>query len=98
MRIIPRRIKVKTEFFKGVTLMDIIFAFIGIGVAVALFVAQFPYHIWVGIGWLIIAVMMFLPIADGVRFYFTIGYLFRFLRKKGNIPKVQRKKIPTLAQ
>ena len=82
MRIIPRKIKVKTEFFKGVTLMDIIFAFVGIGVAVALFVAQFPYHIWVGIGWLVIAVMMFLPIADGIRFYYTIGYLFRFFAQK----------------
>lgn len=48
MRIIPRKIKVKTEFIKGVTLTDVIFAFIGVGVAVALFTANFPYHVWVG--------------------------------------------------
>ncbi len=82
MRLIPRKIKVKTEFFKNVTLSDIICAFIGIGVAIALFTANFPYHIWVGIGWLLIAVTMFFPVADGIRFYYTLGYLFRFFAQK----------------
>ncbi|MGN0748827.1 MAG: VirB4 family type IV secretion system protein [Christensenellales bacterium] len=82
MRIIPRKIKVKTEFFKGITLSDIICAFIGIGVAVALFTANFQYHVWVGIGWLIFAVAMFFPVADGIRFYYTLGYLFRFFAQK----------------
>ena len=82
MRIIPRKIKIKTEFFKGVTLSDIICAFIGIGVAVALFTANFDYHVWIGIGWLIFAVAMFLPVADGIRFYYTLGYLFRFFAQK----------------
>lgn len=81
-RIIPRKIKVKTEFFKGITLTDIIFAFVGIGVAVALFTANFPFHVWVGVGWLIIAFSLFLPVADGIRFYYTLGYLFRFFAQK----------------
>ena len=90
-RIIPRKIKVKTEFFKGVTLIDIIFAFVGVGVAVAFFTAQFPYHIWVGIGWLIIAFTLFLPVADGIRFYYTIGYLFRFFAQKKKYSKNAKK-------
>ncbi|MCI5797040.1 MAG: ATP-binding protein [Firmicutes bacterium] len=87
MRIIPRKIKVKTEFFKNVTLGDVICGFIGVGVALALFLANFPYHIWVGIGWLVIAISMFFPIADGVRMYYTLGYLFRFLAQKKKYSK-----------
>ena len=97
-RVIPRRIKVKTEFFKGVTLSDIIFAFIGIGVAIALFTAQFDYHIWVGIGWLIIAFTMFLPIADGIRFYYTVGYLFRFFAQKKRYSKDSKKQNAEISQ
>ncbi len=82
MRLIPRKIKVKTEFFKGVTLSDIITAFIGVLVAVALFTANFPYHIWVAIGWMLIIVSLFFPVADGIRFYYTLGYLFRFFAQK----------------
>ena len=82
MRIIPRKIKVKTEFFKGITLGDVLFAFIEAAIAVAIFLANFPYHIWVGIIWLGFAVAMFFPIADGVRMYFTLFYLFRFLAQK----------------
>lgn len=91
MRIIPRKIKVKTEFVKGVTLTDIIFAFIGIGVAIALFTANFPYHIWVGVGWLIVAFSLFLPVADGIRFYYTLGYLFRFFAQKKKYSKEAKK-------
>ena len=97
-KVIPRRIKVKTEFFKGVTLSDIIFAFIGIGVAIALFTAQFDYHIWVGIGWLIIAFTMFLPIADGIRFYYTVGYLFRFFAQKKRYSKDAKKQNAEISQ
>lgn len=87
MRIIPRKIKVKTEFFKNITLGDIICAFIGIAVAIALFMANFTYHIWVGMAWLVIAIAMFFPIADGVRMYYTLGYLFRFLAQKKKYTK-----------
>ena len=97
MRIIPKKIKVKTEFFKGITLLDIILAFIGVGVAVALFTAQFPYHIWVGIGWLVIAVTMFLPIADGIRFYYTMGYLFRFFAQKKKYSQEAKKENSDIA-
>ena len=87
MRIIPRKIKVKTEFFKNITLGDVICAFIGVGVALAFFLANFPYHVWVGVIWLVFAIAMFFPIADGVRMYYTLGYLFRFFAQKKKYTK-----------
>lgn len=98
MRLIPRKIKVKTEFFKNVTLSDIIFAFIGIGVAIALFTANFAYHIWVGIGWLVLVISMFLPVADGIRFYYTLGYLFRFFAQKKKFIKDSKKEKSDIKQ
>lgn len=98
MRLIPRKIKVKTEFFKNVTLSDIIVAFIGVGVAIALFTANFSYHIWVAIGWLLLSVSMFFPIADGIRFYYTLGYLFRFFAQKKKYIKNAKKESSDIKQ
>jgi hypothetical protein len=98
MRLIPRKIKVKTEFFKNVTLSDIIVAFIGIGVTIALFTANFPYHIWVAIGWLLLSISMFFPVADGIRFYYTLGYLFRFFAQKKKYIKNAKKESADIKQ
>lgn len=98
MRLIPRKIKVKTEFFKNVTLGDIIIAFVSIGVAIALFTANFEYHIWVAVGWLIITSSLFFPVADGIRFYYTLGYLFRFFAQKKKYIKDAKKESEDIKQ
>ena len=89
MKIIPRKTKVRTEFFRGVTLLDLIFGVIGIAVALALFFSNFAGNLgfWLGIAWVTIVVAMYFKVADDMRLYYTLGYILRFLAQRKKYSK-----------
>ena len=87
VRIIPRKTKVKFEFFRGVTGLDILLGAIFLAIAIILFTSNFPMAIWVGIAWVSIAVSLFFKFADDVRFYTTIIYLLKFAAQKKKFVK-----------
>lgn len=82
VRLIPRKTKVRFEFFRGVTGLDILLGAIFLAIAIVLFTANFPYHIWFGFAWTIVAVSLFFKFADDVRFYTTLVYLLKFMVQK----------------
>ena len=93
VRIIPRKTKVKFEFFRGVTGLDILLGFIFAAIAAILFAANFSFHIWIGVAWLIIAVSLFFKLADDDRFYVTLIYLLKYsVQKKKFIKGTDNKK------
>lgn len=90
MKYIPRRTKVKMEFYKGITLGDIIFVAIGLAVLVLLIVSQgIPQNIkiYLSVAWIAIIVSLFMPIADGKRLFQTLGILFKFFAYKKKYSK-----------
>ncbi len=100
-RVIPRRTKVQIEFLKNFTLWDLIYCVIVGGIAIALVVANFDYHIYAAIAWTAIGVAFFVPVEDGLRIYKFLGLVFRFFaltkkfsaeKKKGFTP--MKKLIP----
>jgi len=92
VRVIPRKTKVKSEFIRGVTGLDLILALVFIAVAILLFLANFEFHIWIGIAWVIIAASMFLKLADDERFYVTMIFLLRYSVQKKKFSKGNDKK------
>ncbi len=87
VRVIPRKTKVKSEFIRGVTGLDILLALIFAAIAVLLFMANFEMHIWIGIAWVIVAVSMFFKFADDTRFYNTLIFLLRYSVQKKKFSK-----------
>lgn len=80
-RLIPRRTKVKTEFFKGLTIMDgVIGLFFMILLALVL-VSDFDVKLRLILAAVVImvAIVMFLQIAPETRTYQAIGDLFRYI-------------------
>lgn len=78
MHYIPRQTKVKSELLPHVTFFDL---FLGIGLGVILYfliAANFPYHLLVALFWLAFSVLLFVPVADGEKFYYTLVLLFKF--------------------
>lgn len=67
------------EFFRGVTLGDIIVACLGLGGALAIIFANIPYNYYIAIAWASIFLTMFFPIDEGLRLYASIGLIFRFM-------------------
>ena len=47
MRIIPKKTKVSTEFFRGVSLTDILVGFFGILIMFCVFISSLPWKLWI---------------------------------------------------
>ena len=79
MRIIPKTAKIKVQFFKNVSVLDIIIALSFLGLIVLLFVTNMGIFKYVLMGIvLVIAIGLFLPF-EGQRFYMFIVYSIRYI-------------------
>ncbi len=78
-RFIPRRTKMKLELYKNVTIGDIIIGLIGILLSMLIFFSNIPYHILIGFAFIAMWCMLFVPVADGVKLYYSVVLAFRFL-------------------
>lgn len=81
MRIIPKKTKVAIEFFKGIALLDVIIGLIGAILAVALFLSDIPYHMWMSLGVILIFVGLIIPMDDEKTYmviYHSIIYMARY--------------------
>ena len=84
IRYIPGKTRIKTEFFKNITLGDIILAIVCMIFAIVIVASNLftfdgnDYRWYALIGWLGIAVSLFLPIDDGLRLWSSITLIIRF--------------------
>ncbi len=97
VRVIPRKTKVKAEFVRGVTGIDVVLGIIFVAVAIILFLSNFNVggtniSPWIAVAWCIIAVSMFFKPADDTRFYNTIIFLLRYSAQKKKFSKGDGKK------
>lgn len=76
MRIIPKNTKVSTEFFKGVTLADMVVGFIGILIVFLIAISSLPYRGYIAFGFAFILVFLLVRIDDEANYMF----LFRIIR------------------
>ncbi len=84
MRIIPRKTKVKIEFYRNVSIVDILIALVGLGIEILLFLTNFgilQYMLMAAV--LGIFICLYIPF-DGEKLYLQIVNIIKFLisRKK----------------
>lgn len=96
VRIVPRKTKVKLEFVRGFTGIDLVLALIVCAVLVVLAASNFPGHIWVAMAWAVLGLSLFFKIADSDRFYVTIGHLVRYSMQKKKYEKTPKNKKPNI--
>jgi len=92
---IPRKTRVRMEFYKGITISDIVLAIIDLAVLLLmLFMTGFPGHIKLilSMSWIAISVCMFLPLADGKKLYTTLWILVRFIGDPKKFSKQDKRK------
>lgn len=96
MRYIPRRTKVKMEFFRGVTLGDIILGMIGIAVLLLIIlstgIGDVMTKVYLGSIWTAIIVCLFIRMADGMPLYTTLLLLIKFFAYRKNYSKQPKRK------
>lgn len=64
MRIIPKKTKVMTELFKGVSIVDVAIGLFGALIAVALITSNIPYNGWLALLDAVIFVVLIMPLDD----------------------------------
>lgn len=97
VRVIPRKTKVRLEFIRGVTGIDLIIAIIAAVVFGVLVGANFfDGAYWLAIVWGILAISLFFKVSDGERMYVTISYLTRFSMQKKKFSKSPKKGKPNI--
>lgn len=84
IRYIPGKTRIKTEFFKNITLGDIFLAIVCLVFAIVIIASNLftingdDYRWYALIGWMAIAVSLYLPIDDGLRLWSSITLIIRF--------------------
>lgn len=97
-RFIPRKTKVKMQFLKNITLGDMILALIAIVGFILFISSNLPYRIYIAIAWLALFISMWMPVADGIRLYLTIGLVFRFIALKKKFSKHMMRKYSPISE
>ena len=83
MRLIPRNTKVRTSFYKGITIADVILGLVGLGLAALAVASNLPYRLFIALGIACLFIPLFIPVGEE-RIYKCALYLARhiFSRKK----------------
>ncbi|MCL2569614.1 MAG: DUF87 domain-containing protein [Firmicutes bacterium] len=86
--LIPRKTKVKTEFMNGITGGDLFYLGIAGTIVGMTFAANFAYSIVVGIVMLLLALIGFIKVEEGVRGYAASWRVFKFFAYAKKYAKV----------
>ena len=89
-RLIPRKTKVKIQFFKTVTLTDVIVALCCIVVIALALLSGLQFRLYLGIGLAIVSLALFMKFSED-RVYQSIGHLFRFIFANKTFSKTEKK-------
>lgn len=96
MRYIPRRTKVKMEFFRGVTLGDIFLGVIGVAVLMLIIlstgIGDVMTKVYLGSIWTAVIISLYLRLADGLPLYTTLLLLIKFFAYRKNYSKFPKAK------
>ena len=78
-RLIPRKTKVKVQFYKNFTMSDAIVALACMVIVVLSLLSGLTFKYYLGAVLLVISLLLFIPIAPETRIYQSIGHFFRFV-------------------
>lgn len=98
MHFIPRRTKVKSEVYKNVTFLDIGVGAIGVITTLLIMFSNIPYNFYIGLSFLSFWVMLFVPVADNIKLYYSVVLMFKFIAYKKSYLKKFTKKNEDIAR
>lgn len=82
MKFIPRKNKVKTEVYRNVSILDVLLAIVGVIAAIFIFISNLPYKWYIGLSFVSFWCMLFVPVSDGIKLYYSVVLMFKFLAYK----------------
>ena len=95
MRIIPKNTKVATEFFKGVSLWDVLVGAFGVGIVFFVVVSNLPYKLQICGGVALVFVFLLVRIDEEPNYMFFLRILqhMSYIRRYRKLPKEAREEL-----
>jgi len=90
MRIIPKNTKIKTQFYKGIGIYDVILGVVALGFIALAATSNLPNKYALALGILIVVAPLFIPLGD-IKLYQAIGYGVKFGVAKKTFEKSNKK-------
>lgn len=94
MRIIPKRTKVSTEFFRGVSLADILVGFFGLLILFFVFISSLPGRLWIDLGVFFVFALLLARIDEEPNYMFMLQLLRHFSHER-RFQKLTQKELDT---
>ena len=82
MKFIPRKNKVKAEVYRNVTIFDLILGIVGVVAALLIFFSNLPFKVYIGLSFVSFWCMLFVPVSDGIKLYYSVVLMFKFFAYK----------------
>jgi hypothetical protein len=82
IRYIPRKTKIRMELLPHVTLPDVIVGAFSLAIIILIVTSNLPFKWFIALAVLAFIAMLYFPLADGERAYYTTILLFRFFAFK----------------
>ena len=82
MRIIPKKTKVSTEFFRGVSLADILVGFFGILIMFCVFISSLPWKLWIELALFFVFALLLARIDEEPNYLFLLQLLRHFSHER----------------
>ena len=82
MRIIPKKTKVSTEFFRGVSLTDILVDFFGILIMFCVFISSLPWKLWIELALFFVFALLLARIDEEPNYLFLLQLLRHFSHER----------------
>ena len=91
IRYIPRKTKIRMELIPHVTLPDLLVGLVAIAIEILIITSNLPYKWFIALAALAFIILLFVPLADGERAYYTTILMFRFFafKKKYSRDKIK---------
>ena len=94
MRIIPKKTKVSTEFFRGVSLWDVLVGFFGILVMFLVFLSSLPGKLWIELVLFFIFGLLLVRIDEAPNYKFLLQLVRHFSHER-RFQKMDHSAAPT---
>ena len=82
MRIIPKKTKVSTEFFRGVSLADLLVGFFGVLIMFFVFISSLPWKGWIELGLFFLFALLLARIDEEPNYMFLLQLLRHFSHER----------------
>lgn len=98
VRYVPRKTKIKMELLPHVTIADVLIGIVCVASLILMLTSNLPQKWFLALAMLAFEILLYVPLADGERAYYTTVLIFRFFAFKKKYSREEKKGYENIKQ